>query len=89
MVVNESLLVNFNNLRDLYMKFEFVEGICFLVLFVLMVFINILFLIVIWKDLEKNFKLLIIYFLIGFVIVDFLIGMLIELFFVVYYIMNF
>lgn len=89
MVVNESLLVNFNNLRDLYMKFEFVEGICFLVLFVLMVFINILFLIVIWKDLEKNFRLLIIYFLIGFVIVDFLIGMLIELFFVVYYIMNY
>lgn len=73
----------------LYLKFELVEGICFFVMFLLMVLVNILFLIVVWKDFEKSFWLLIIYFLIGFGIIDFFIGVIMELFFVFYYIMCF
>ncbi|RMX50384.1 hypothetical protein pdam_00010419 [Pocillopora damicornis] len=89
MAANESLSVNFNNLRDLYMKFELAEGICLPVLSVLTVSTNILLLIAIWKDPEKNFRSPTTYFLIGLAIADLLTGMSTEPFFAVYHIMNF
>nr|XP_058949643.1 alpha-1A adrenergic receptor-like [Pocillopora verrucosa] len=89
MAANESLSVNFNNLRDLYMKFELAEGICLPVLSVLTVSTNILLLIAIWKDPGKNFRSPTTYFLIGLAIADLLTGMSTEPFFAVYHIMNF
>lgn len=77
------------NLRSLYMKFELTEGICLSIMSVLTVSANILLLIAIWKDPEKNFRSPTTYFLIGLGIADLLTGATTEPFFAVYYIMRF
>ena len=76
-------------LLSLYMKFELAEGICLSVMSVLTVSANILLLMALWKDPEKNFRSPTTYFLIGLGITDLLTGATTEPFFAAFYIAHF
>lgn len=78
-----------DHLRSLYMKFELAEGICLSILSVLTVSANILLLMTIWKDPEKNFRSPTIYFIIGLGIADLVTGATTEPFFALFYITRF
>lgn len=77
------------DLLSLYMKFELAEGICLSIMSLLTVSTNILLLIAIWKDPEKNFRSPTTYFLIGLGITDLLTGATTEPFFALFYITRF
>ena len=93
MAVNGSESNKSTHLRDhlfsLYMKFELAEGICLSILSVLTVSANILLLMAIWKDPEKNFRSPTTYFLIGLGITDLFTGATTEPFFALFYITHF
>jgi len=78
-----------DHLLSLYVKFELAEGICLSILSVLTVSANILLLMAIWKDPEKNFRSPTTYFLIGLGIADLLTGATTEPFFALFYITHF
>lgn len=76
-------------LQQLYLKFEFAEGICLSILSPLTVFANVLLLMAIWKDPLKNFSSPTTYFVIGLGITDLFTGATVEPFFAAFYIARF
>lgn len=78
-----------DDLLSLYMKFELAEGICLSFLSVLTIAANILLLLAIWRDPERNFRSPTTYFLVGLGITDLLTGATTEPFFAQFYITHF
>lgn len=78
-----------HQLKQLYLEFEFAEGVCLSILSPLTVFANVLLLMTIWKDPLRNFNSPTTYFVIGLGITDLFTGATVEPFFAVFYIARF